>query len=487
MKRLLETYIKYFFKKNLTLEYNLLSTESYIVDVTRKTLDLAFLLTWKGHPLTDKSLKVIIVSKSPFMKAFQLIKTIGRNNSLRDILIANKSSSSLEIRSKKEENTSLFLLKSIASVVEKQGNSLARLQVLERFLEAANIKTTGEMQDYIELIRKNLREDEALLFAYPVWQIGKFFFLILWKKGKKLLHELINIETNKKPEFFSEGFEENDIQASYKNFYNKQEEINLLFSKLTKELLSDKFSHIKHVYLLPFGLLNLVSFHALTYFDTSLIERFTISYLTDVELLSKRGDDTTSSESVIFAYDPDRKDVFYSEAKIVKNVLKKHGRKVHYRENPIKAYIRHNLHSRKFEVIYFSTHGKGGFDRPIDSYLLLADGKLTVVDLVDMDFKANVVVLSACEVNLTLSKGVDDASELERAFIVAGAKNVVASLSPVNAFHTKEFLPLFVEKFLRKKNEGTLRSAAEAFREACLEMKKKGLWIWTQFRLTGTG
>ena len=488
--RLLKAYTAFFFKKNLTLEYNLLSSRSYLVDVSREILDLVFLFAWRNEGyLTDESLRAVTTSKSPFMKALRLVRTVGKNSFLKETFqeISQKvddDSNSLEV--KEEEEDSLFVLKSMATVMEREEISLARLQFLEKLLKKANIGTSWEATDYPELIKENLGEDEALLFAYPVWQVGKFFFLILWKKEKNLTYELIDLDTKMKPEFFSGGYDREDNLASLVNFHTKQRVVNERFGKLTKMLLSDRFSHIKHIYLLPFGLLNLVPFHALTY-DIPIVKRFTISYLPDVELLMEKGNGTTSIKSLIFAYEPYGRDVFYEEAWNVKKVLEDHGREVNYEKDPTKTSVKGTLQEREFEIVYFSTHGKGGFERPIDSYLFLADGKLTVADLVDMDFKADVAILSACEVNLTFSKGVDDASELERAFIVAGARNVVASTVPVNAYHTSEFLPLFVEKFLQKKSEKAVRPAAEAFREACLEMRKKGLPVWTQFRLTGTG
>ena len=493
VKRLIEIYMNFFYQKSLTLEYNLLSTEeSYLVRVAENILTLSFFSIRRGFSITYESLKAITASKSPFMKAFRLIKSLSKEIPVSEEVpkVDNRLISS-RVKNGRETDSPLFVLKSVATHIERRKSPTAKLQLLEKFLERANIKTTWDSQNYIELIKESLKDDEILLFAYPAWQAGKSFFLILWKKGKEINAKLIDSSIKKNRKFFYEGFDETDPDVSFDSFYEKQRIFNNLFGNLTKELFSDKFSHINHIYFLPFGLLNLVSFQALTHnvFPfPSLIERFTISYLPDLELLERREDRTTSREVVVFACESEgTAPILYSEAEKVKEVLGKHGRKTHYKEDPTRNCVKQNLKDKEFEVVYFSTHGKGGFDKPIDSCLLLKDGKFTVVDLANLDFKADVAVISACEVDLTLSKGVDDASELERAFIVAGAKNVVAPIPAVNALHTKEFLPLFIDKFLQKKDEGILRPAAKAFREACLEMKRKGLHIWSQFRLTGTG
>ena len=495
IKRVIEIYTDLFSKKSLTLEYNLLSAEeSYLVHVAEKVLTLSFLSIQeeRGFSSAYESLKAITVSKSPFMKAFRLIKSLSRKLPvLEEVLKINDSPVSLEVKNSRKENDLLFVLKSVTTCIERGKTPTARLQLLEKFLERVNIKTTRDSKNYIELIKENLKDDELLLFAYPAWQVRKTFFLILWKKGEKINVELIGSSFEKNREFFYKGFDEINPDVSFDSFHEKRKIFNNLFGGLTKELFSGKLNHVKHIYFLPFGLLNLVPFHALTHkvFPfPSLIERFTISYLPDLELLERKEDRITSREGVVFACDTKgTAQILYSEAEKVKEVLGKRGRKAYYKEDPTKNCVKQSLKDKEFEVVYFSTHGKGGFDRPIDSCLLLKDGKFTVVDLATLDFKADVAVMSACEVNLTLSKGIDDASELERGFIVAGAKNIVASIPAVNALHTKEFLPVFIDKFLQKKDGGILRPAAEAFREACLEMKRKGLHIWSQFRLTGTG
>ena len=149
--------------------------------------------------------------------------------------------------------------------------------------------------------------------------------------------------------------------------------------------------------------------------------------------------------------------------------------------------VKEALNNREFEVVYFSTHGKGGFDIPINSHLVLKGGVLTVADLLEVDFKADLVVLSACEVNQTFSKGIDDAAELERAFLVSGARNVIASKVKVPATHTLEFLPCLVEGFLKKKRERKNRPVARAFQEACLKACQENLPVWESFRLAGLG
>ena len=98
--------------------------------------------------------------------------------------------------------------------------------------------------------------------------------------------------------------------------------------------------------------------------------------------------------------------------------------------------------SPRYDLLHFSTHGEMIEPDPLRSNLRFApsagdDGKLTVNEIFDMEIKANLVTLSACETALVkgeegdFPKG-DDLVGLSRAFIHAGAPSVVASLWKVS-------------------------------------------------------
>ncbi len=98
------------------------------------------------------------------------------------------------------------------------------------------------------------------------------------------------------------------------------------------------------------------------------------------------------------------------------------------------------------------------------------DGKWTVEEIFDMDLKANLVVLSACETGLAGGYAgklpqADDFVGLTRAFMYAGAPSVVGSLWKVA---DDSAVALMTEFFKNWKERGM--DKAEALRQAQLAM-----------------
>ena len=116
-------------------------------------------------------------------------------------------------------------------------------------------------------------------------------------------------------------------------------------------------------------------------------------------------------------------------------------------------------------------------------------GELTVSEIFDMEVKANLVTLSACETGLARgTKGDfpqgDDLVGLSRAFIHAGAPSVVASLWKVSDDSTVEMMRSFY------RNLKTMPKA-EALRQAQLGLAKSNVmtsshpYFWAPFILVG--
>ena len=118
------------------------------------------------------------------------------------------------------------------------------------------------------------------------------------------------------------------------------------------------------------------------------------------------------------------------------------------------------------DVLHLACHGQFRSDNPMFSALHLVDGPFTVQDAEALRLPQGVVVLSACESGVaTASKG-DEVIGLVRAFLIAGAARVVASLWPVDDKVTTEFMAAFYS---------SLRAGAApaaALRSAQLEVMK---------------
>lgn len=100
-------------------------------------------------------------------------------------------------------------------------------------------------------------------------------------------------------------------------------------------------------------------------------------------------------------------------------------------------------------AMHFATHAVSEPDMPLLSRLVLApeegsDGNLTVVEVLTMPLRAELVTLGACRTAESHSSGRNE-SELERvglveAFLHAGARAVLASLAPVGDHSTSVFM-----------------------------------------------
>ncbi|MBX2911792.1 MAG: CHAT domain-containing protein [Cyclobacteriaceae bacterium] len=101
-----------------------------------------------------------------------------------------------------------------------------------------------------------------------------------------------------------------------------------------------------------------------------------------------------------------------------------------------------------YDYIHVATHGRFNSREPMYSYLLMGnsnedDGKLTVTEIMDMQINSRFVTLSACETGLGgLSEG-DDLIGMSRAFIYAGAPQVVVSLWKVDDATTSWLMTRF--------------------------------------------
>jgi CHAT domain-containing protein/Tfp pilus assembly protein PilF len=140
------------------------------------------------------------------------------------------------------------------------------------------------------------------------------------------------------------------------------------------------------------------------------------------------------------------------------------------REETVKAEI------RGYRVLHFATHGVLDDKNPLYSYLVLAsgtdskeDGLLEAWELMQMDLKAELVVLSACD---TARGRVGDGEGMigfTWALFVAGVPTMIASQWRVPSESTTKLMVAFHKTRLGY-NSGKKISNAEAWRQAALGM-----------------
>ncbi len=137
--------------------------------------------------------------------------------------------------------------------------------------------------------------------------------------------------------------------------------------------------------------------------------------------------------------------------------------------------------ARHADVLHLACHGRFRADNPAFSELRLADGPLTLMDVREAQLGTRLVVLSACETGQAQQMAGGELQGLVRAFQLAGAHSVLASLWPVDDAATAGLMQQFHAGLARG-----LRPAA-ALRHAQRQAAALGQhpFYWAAFQLHG--
>jgi CHAT domain-containing protein len=152
-----------------------------------------------------------------------------------------------------------------------------------------------------------------------------------------------------------------------------------------------------------------------------------------------------------------------------------------------------NPQLKQYQHLFFATHGFADPKQPELSGIVLAqvdkNGKpvekryLSLGDIFNMDWAAELVVLSACQTGLGKDTKGEGLVGLTRGLMYAGSKRAVVSLWNVSDKGTSELMPLFYKSVLAGK------SPAVALREAQLQMWQGKEWrnpfYWAAFTIQG--
>jgi CHAT domain-containing protein len=147
----------------------------------------------------------------------------------------------------------------------------------------------------------------------------------------------------------------------------------------------------------------------------------------------------------------------------------------------------------QYAILHFATHGIINNQHPELAGVVLSlvdeqgrpqNGFLRLFDIYNLNLRADLVVLSACQTALGKDIKGEGLVGLTRGFMYAGAPRVVASLWQIDDRATAEFMKRFYEGMLAK----GLRPAA-ALRAAQVSMWKEKRWAdpysWAAFTVQG--
>jgi CHAT domain-containing protein len=138
-------------------------------------------------------------------------------------------------------------------------------------------------------------------------------------------------------------------------------------------------------------------------------------------------------------------------------------------------------HVEDCDLIHLACHAVFRHDNPIFSALRLQNSWLNFYDIWNLDLRANLLTLSACQTGMNKIFPGDELIGLMRGFLYAGVPSLVVSLWAVNDTSTADFMGAFYSRL----KEG--RSKRDALREAQLATKEKyaNPYFWAPFVLMG--
>ena len=136
--------------------------------------------------------------------------------------------------------------------------------------------------------------------------------------------------------------------------------------------------------------------------------------------------------------------------------------------------------------LHIATHGTVNPREPLESFLVLNDGPLTLSEITGLDLGSpNLVALSACQTGIGESKAEpgQDLTTLAEAFWFAGGRSLLASLWSVSDESTSQLMVRFYAQL--RKNQ----SKAEALQRAQLTLlsrpETQAPFYWAPFILIG--
>jgi tetratricopeptide (TPR) repeat protein len=134
-----------------------------------------------------------------------------------------------------------------------------------------------------------------------------------------------------------------------------------------------------------------------------------------------------------------------------------------------------------YDAIHFATHTVLDHLAPSQSRVLLADDSLALADVLNLRLMTRMVVLSGCEAAMGQRYPGDEVMGLARAFFLAGARTVVASLWPVEDACAGEFMGRLYSRL------GAGEGVAQALRAVQVEMAGEGYapYQWAPFIAIG--
>ena len=221
----------------------------------------------------------------------------------------------------------------------------------------------------------------------------------------------------------------------------------------------------RDVLVVPHGPLHGIPFHALASPGGPLGARWDVTVAASFDVadrMRRRGPRAPSGQSLVVGVPDERAPAMAVEAQTVADCLGP-AQLLLGAEATVDAVWRAAPHS---DVIHLACHGVHRPASPLFSSLRLADRSITARDVLDLELRQPLVVLSACESGRQGGAGrLDEAVGFAHSFLLAGAGAVVASLWLADDTVTAELMSSFYQALERLPPAQALGAAQAAVAE----------------------
>jgi CHAT domain-containing protein len=236
---------------------------------------------------------------------------------------------------------------------------------------------------------------------------------------------------------------------------------------------------VRHLVVVPQGVLHYVPFHALADGAEHLIDRFTISYAPGASIYAacQRKSANSGPDSLLLGVSDARTPWISKEIRSIASVLPNAG--IYTGRDATARVLRTAGPASRF--IHIATHGYFRADNPMFSSVRLGDGHLSLHDLYNLRLPAELLTLSGCGTGLNVVAEGDELLGLMRGLLSTGAQSLLLTLWDVHDRTTAAFMSYFYERLCAGSNK------ARALKEAMLEVRKLNPhpWYWAPFFLVG--
>jgi tetratricopeptide (TPR) repeat protein len=356
--------------------------------------------------------------------------------------------------------------------------AFSQVQSVDReFASLQNAKTVS-----VEELQRLLPENSLLLEYYTAR--NRFYVCMVSRKEFKILalgdvngvREKLRLLQLQLAKFrlgadYIQPLEKRLLQATQAHL---EELYTLLIAPIRDQLKAE------HLIIVPHAFLHYLPFHALSDGERYLIDDFSVSYAPSSSIFAvcqEKPQPEGDGDTLVLAVPDARAPFIEEEARFVAASMG--NARLFMGPEATEEQLR--VHGPQSRFIHIATHGYFRQDNPMFSSIRLGNSLLSLFDLYQLQFNAELVTLSGCGTGMNVVIGGDELIGLVRGLLYAGAQTLMVSLWEVHDQSTAEFMRDFYDGYKSSANK------ANALRNAVLKLKQKHRhpYYWAAFALVG--